>query len=151
MENSNSNEGFVSALYISREKGQPRDRISQGFFREDHGLEGDAWSGPGDRQVVILSKKARLSVEDDIRNGLCYPRFKETLQICGVLMNQLVEGSRLEIGDVLLEISRIGKSCFSECEIVQSGSICAMKKNALFARVLKEGIISEGDSVTLRD
>lgn len=139
----------VSALFISRGKGTPRERISQGIFRENHGLEGDAWSGPGDRQLVILSQEARQAVEQDSRNGLCFSHFHETLQIGGIPFERIEKGMRIKIGEVLIEVSRKGKSCFPDCEIVQSGAICDLRKNAVFARILQTGKISEGDPVHL--
>ncbi|OQY33194.1 MAG: hypothetical protein B6241_08820 [Spirochaetaceae bacterium 4572_59] len=149
MEKKDVKKGSVSAIFISRAKGTGRERISSGVFRENHGLEGDAWSGPGDRQVVILTQEVRQAVENDSRKGICFSRFKETLQIRGVPADLIEKGTRMSIGEVLIEVSRKGKSCFPDCEIVQSGSICAMKKNALFARILQTGQISEGDSVIL--
>ena len=142
-------EGFVSALYISRAKGEPREQIRQGRFLAGHGLEGDAWSGPGDRQVVILTRRARLDVEEDIRHGLCYPRFKETLQLDGLPAAAFPVGERFRAGEALLEVAARGKRCFAECEIVLAGAVCSMRKNAVFARVLETGVIAVGDAVVL--
>ncbi len=142
--------GYVSALYISKEKGHPREEIREGYFKENFGLEGDSWSGAGDRQVVILSRKRRLDVEDDIRNGLCFPRFKETLQVDGIPLEEYAPGTQFQAGEALLEIAGVGKRCFGECEVIQSGGeVCSLKKGAVFARVLKSGMIRKNDGVKI--
>ena len=143
--------GFVSAIYISTEKGSSRKEISCGDFKAGHGLEGDAWSGPGDRQVVILSRKRRLAVEEDIRNGLCYPKFMETLQIDGLLIETFSVGTRFQAGEAVMEISRVGKRCFKECEVVQSGAVCSLSRGAVFARVLQPGRVCRDDEVRILD
>ncbi len=143
--------GSVSALFISREKGQSRERIESGFFRQDHGLEGDSWSAPGERQVVLLSKERRDAVTEDSRVGLCYNRFHETLQFTGLPLEEAETGTRFRAGEALLEITRTGKRCFPECKIVRSGAVCPLKKGAVFARVLESGRIAAGDPVALEE
>jgi MOSC domain-containing protein YiiM len=139
--------GTVSAIYISRAKGQPREEIPRGQFLLNHGLDGDAWSGPGDRQVLMLTKKARQDVDADTRNGLCYSRFKETLQIEELPLENFPLGTQLRAGEAVFEIAEKGKRCFPECEIIRSGSRCALKRNAVFLRVLQSGSVSVGDPV----
>ena len=141
--------GFVSALFLSQEKGTPRQEISEGYFKSDHGLEGDAWSGPGDRQVVILSHRRRQDVLDDIRNGLCYSKFMETLQVAELALEECPVGTQFSAGEAVLEITRVGKRCFKECEVVQSGSFCSLRKGAVFARVLQSGKIRRDDRIKI--
>jgi len=50
---------------------------------------------------------------------------------------------------VLLEVTQIGKECHSHCEIFHRVGECIMPKEGIFAKVLKGGVISEGDKVTI--
>ena len=151
MENqSNMNRiAYVSALYISREKGKPRVQIEEGLFKKDHGLEGDVRSGAGGRQVVMLSRSVRMGVDNDSRRGLCFSRFKETLQIDGSVSETLFPGVKFKVGEAVLEITGKGKRCFPECEIVQSGAQCGLKSGVLFARVLQTGTVHRDDAVQI--
>ena len=54
----------------------------------------------------------------------------------------------IEIGDVELEITQIGKKCHgSGCAIFNEVGSCVMPKEGIFARVLKHGSIKAGDEV----
>jgi len=139
----------VTALYLCREKGVPRMDIEEGLFRTDHGLEGDCYSRPGDRQVTLLDARARRMTDEDTREGLCYARFRETLQLGGLSLKDLPAGTRIRAGEVLLEISAKGKRCFPECAILQTGVKCALAEGAAFARVLEGGRIRKGDPVEI--
>mgnify|MGYP002242381165 CR=1 FL=1 len=57
--------------------------------------------------------------------------------------------SRFAIGDVVLEMTQIGKECHNDCVIKQKTGECIMPREGVFARVLKGGEIHVGDEVTL--
>jgi len=139
----------ITALFLSSGRGTPRSEISEGFFKINHGLEGDSYSGPGDRQVTLFNLEIRKKVQQDTRDGLCFPRFQETLQISGILLSKLSVGTRLQIGETLLEISVLGKKCYPECSIRKENQVCDLPANAAFARVIAEGLIRKGDSVSI--
>jgi len=46
--------GRVEAICISERRGMPKTALPAARLRADHGIEGDAHSGPGHRQVSIL-------------------------------------------------------------------------------------------------
>ena len=58
-------------------------------------------------------------------------------------------GTKIDINGVLLEVTQIGKECHSHCEIFHRVGECIMPKEGIFAKVLKGGVISEGDKVTI--
>ena len=49
--------------------------------------------------------------------------------------------------DVILEITQIGKQCHNGCEIFKIMGDCIMPREGVFARVIKGGMISEGDEM----
>ena len=57
--------------------------------------------------------------------------------------------SRFAIGDVVLEMTQIGKECHNDCVIKQQTGECIMPREGVFARVLQGGEIHVGDEVTL--
>ncbi len=66
-------------------------------------------------------------------------------------MRLLPVGTRLRIGDVLLEITQIGKECHSHCNIFETMGDCIMPREGVFARVLRGGIVRTGDAIELCD
>lgn len=140
--------GHVSAIFIKKEKDSPRQEISEGEFKENYGLVGDVNSAEGPRQVCLLRKEDRDLVTADSRNGLCFGRFLETVQIEGIPLETLTKDNWFRIGDAILKVTVIGKKCWPDCEIIQSKSTCALPKAARFMGVLESGIIRVGDEVT---
>ena len=58
-------------------------------------------------------------------------------------------GTKLKCGDVVLELTQIGKECHSHCEIYKKMGECIMPREGVFARVLCGGTIEEGDEMEL--
>ena len=57
-------------------------------------------------------------------------------------------GTSLSVGEeVLLEVTQIGKECHTGCAISKKVGKCIMPKEGIFAKVIHEGIIREGDSI----
>ena len=73
--------------------------------------------------------------------------FGENLLISGIDFNAIEVGTCLKIGDVILEITQLGKSCHNHCAIYHQVGKCIMPTNGLFSRVLKGGTIQLNDSV----
>ena len=140
--------GHVSAIFIKKERKSPRQEITEGEFKENYGLVGDVNSCEGPRQVCLLRKEDRDLVTADSRNGLCFGRFLETVQIEGIPLETLTKDNWFRIGDAILKVTVIGKKCWPDCEIIQSKSTCALPKAARFMGVLESGIIRVGDEVT---
>ena len=55
-------------------------------------------------------------------------------------------GSRFRIGDVVLEMTQIGKECHNHCQIYQRMGECIMPKEGVFARVLQGGKNQKGQT-----
>ena len=75
--------------------------------------------------------------------------FGENLIIQGIDLRHLPVGTRLACGEVLLEVTQIGKQCHNGCEIFRLMGDCIMPREGIFAKVLRGGMISEGDEITV--
>ncbi len=135
--------GRLFHICISARKGIAKHAIAEGNFVFEHGLEGDAHAGDWHRQVSLL---AHLDIEFMRSKGLNLQpgAFGENLVIDGIDTDQLGIGSRLKIGDVLLELTQIGKTCHTRCAIYYSTGDCIMPRTGLFARVLEGGRLVPG-------
>ncbi len=142
--------GKVETILISRKKKTPRIEIDKGMFIRNFGLEGDAYSKEGeDRQVTILSLGGREQVVKDMRDGLCFRRFVETVRISGIVMDDLKPEIILRMGKALFEVTKYRKKCYPECEILKTRAACALVADARFLKVIQSGIVKTGDTVEI--
>ena len=58
-------------------------------------------------------------------------------------------GTRFKIGEVLLELTQIGKECHSHCEIYKKMGDCIMPREGVFTKVLHGGHIQKGDKIEM--
>jgi len=127
----------VLSIKLSIDKGN-RIEVKEGVLLENHGLEGDAYAKPGDREVCLMSKKTtdRLS---NYGEGLCIERFIETILID--LDSDLISvGDVLMLGEAEVLITKKGKRCFPECTLIKQK--CPLMTEALFGKVIKSGKIT---------
>ncbi|WP_243154224.1 MOSC domain-containing protein [Pseudoflavonifractor sp. 60] len=76
--------------------------------------------------------------------------FGENLVVTGFDFRFLPVGTLLRCGQVLLEITQIGKECYGHCEIFKKMGDCIMPREGVFARVLEPGTIDLGDEMILQ-
>ena len=135
----------ILSLNISKEKGTAKSPVPRLVLIADHGIEGDAHAGPGNRQVSLLADedidtmRARLST-------LAPGDFAENITTRGIDLPSLPLGTKLSIGDAVLEISQIGKECHSGCAIREKTGDCVMPRRGVFARVVEGGEITDEDT-----
>ena len=142
----------IIAVNISEKKGTVKKNVGKGFFRKDYGLVGDAHAGPGIRQVSLLANESheKMKKNPDLRHCLKFGDFGENLTTEGIVLHKLKIGTKLKIGDVLLEISKIGKECHYQCAIRKKIGRCIMPTEGIFAIVLSEGEIKVNDDIELQ-
>ena len=139
--------GKVIAVCISPEKGTQKTAVAEGNFIEDYGIEGDAHAGKWHRQVSLLSYdkiEAFRQRGARVENGA----FGENLVVEGIDFSALPVGTRLACGNVVLEITQIGKECHHGCAIFQQMGDCIMPREGVFAKVIRGGKICPGDEMT---
>ena len=108
--------GRIMAVNISEKKGTQKKNVHSAKIIEDWGLENDAHAGKWHRQVSLLSYE---KIEDFKAKGAPVDEgaFGENLIVQGIDLRQLPVGTQLQCGEVLLEVTQIGKKCHSGCEI----------------------------------
>ena len=138
----------VVAVCISKNKGERKTPVESVELREEHGIVGDAHAGDWHRQVSLLAQE---SIEKMRRLGLDVDSgdFAENITTRGIDLPSLPVGTRLTVGDVLMEVTQIGKECHTRCAIYHQAGDCVMPKEGIFVRVLKGGVLKEGDQISL--
>ena len=112
---------------MSAEKGTPKQNAGKAEFVEGLGLKGDAHAGSWHRQVSLLSHnkiEAFRARGAQVEDGA----FGENLVVEGVDFRSLPVGTLLECGEVVLEMTQIGKECHSHCAIYKVMGDCIMPR-----------------------
>ncbi len=137
----------VVAVNISEKKGTFKHPVDAGCLKVDHGIQGDAHAGNWHRQVSLLAqesvdKMTAMGVKD-----LTPGKFAENITTQGIDLVSLPVGSRLWVGEVLMEVTQIGKECHHHCQIYQQVGMCVMPTEGIFTKVIKEGTVKAGDEI----
>ncbi|WP_097026345.1 MOSC domain-containing protein [Clostridium peptidivorans] len=139
----------VISINISKEKGVIKTPIEKGFFKKDFGLEGDAHGGNWNRQVSLLAEESIDKMKELGLSELTPGVFAENITTEGIILYTLPIGTKLKIGEVIMEVTQIGKECHSGCQISKITGKCIMPKEGIFAKILEEGYIKAGDEISM--
>ena len=136
----------VVAVCISENKGERKTPVDAVELRENHGIVGDAHAGEWHRQVSLLAtesidKMRKLGLDVDSGD------FAENITTSGIDLVSLPVGSRMQVGETLLEVTQIGKECHTRCAIFYQAGDCVMPKEGIFVKVLSGGTIKPGDEI----
>ncbi len=132
--------GKVVAVCISDRTGIPKHAIDEGSLKVGWGIEGDAHAGEWHRQVSLLGIE---SIEKMQALGLkVHPgSFAENITTQGLTLYELPIGTRLRLGEALVEVTQIGKECHVRCAIFHAAGDCVMPREGIFVRVLEPGVV----------
>ncbi len=136
----------VVAVCISEQKGTQKHEVPEIVLKKEHGIVGDAHAGSWHRQVSLLGTESVDKVRavlPDIPHGA----FAENILTKGITLYTLPVGTKLRVGETLLEVTQIGKECHQGCAIRRLTGDCVMPREGIFAIVLEEGAIHAGDAV----
>lgn len=141
--------GEIVAVCTSLQKQTRKTNVKECVVKENHGLVGDAHSSSQThRQVSLLAQESI----DKMRNmGLdVHPGdFAENITTTGIKLVTIPIGTRIQLGDSILEVTQIGKECQNRCAIYQEAGDCIMPREGIFARVITGGKVKTGDKVRI--
>ena len=140
--------GKVIAVCTSERKGIQKHDVHTAHFSVDWGIDGDAHAGRWHRQVSLLSAD-KIEAFNQRGANVVPGAFGENLVVDGFDFRALPVGTLLRCGNVLLEMTQIGKECHSHCEIYKKMGECIMPHEGVFARVITPGTISVGDEMSI--
>ena len=127
----------VVAVCISEKKGTIKHPVESIDVKREHGILGDAHAGNWHRQISLLASESvdkMKAVFPNIPTGA----FAENILTEGIEVAALPIGTKLRIGEAVLEITQIGKECHKDCAIrkqVGDSKQCALYFYALWSGI----------------
>jgi MOSC domain-containing protein YiiM len=143
-------EGTVLAVCTSDRKGIRKHNVKQAELRPDWGIVGDAHAANWHRQISLLAWE---SIEKMRALGLKVAEgsFAENITTEGLNLVVLPVGTRLRLGEALVEVTQIGKVCHDRCAIYHQAGDCVMPREGIFVKVHEGGQVAVGDTIQVLD
>lgn len=142
--------GRVVSVNISDKRGVRKKPAGEVLLKADYGIDGDAHaSSKWHRQVSLLALESIRKMQAmglNVKPG----DFAENITTEGIDLPKLPIGTKMKIGDdIEAEVSQIGKVCHTRCEIYRQAGDCIMPKEGIFVKVIKGGMVKDGDEITI--
>ena len=137
--------GEVVAVCISGKRTEPKHDVGSGFLRAGFGLVGDSHAGTP-REVSLLAQESveRLPPRSGIST---FPGcFAENLLTRGLDLLSLPIGTRLKVGEAVIEVIQRGKPP-SEVHTYSYAGYSLLPTEGVFARVVRSGWVRAGDPI----
>ena len=139
----------ITSINLSPHKGTFKYPVEQAELKMDHGIVGDAHAGDWHRQISLLARESIDKMTALGLNDLVPGKFAENLTTEGIELFTLPVGTRLKLGECLVEVTQIGKECHQHCEIYKKVGQCIMPREGIFVKVLIPGVIRVGDEILM--
>ena len=134
----------VVSVNSSDVRGVRKIPIENAYFKAGFGMKNDGHaSSETHKQISLASVESynKLEIEEGLK--LTPGSFAENITTQGVILHELEIGTKLEIGEVVLEVTQIGKKKHS----VPFRTM--LPTEGIFAIVLKSGTIKKDDEIKL--
>ena len=138
----------VVSVNISERKGTIKKPVPEIRLKLRHGIVGDAHAGDWHRQVSLLAEES-VDTMRDLGLELEPGAFAENINTRGIELKTLPVGTRLSVGETVLEVTQIGKQCHSDCEIKRLTGKCVLPTEGIFAVDVREGAVRSGDRIEI--
>lgn len=137
----------VVSVNISDKKGVIKHPVDQ-IVLTKMGIDNDAHAGNWHRQISFLADESIQKFAKQSDREMAPGEFAENISTAGILWYTVNPFDLIKIGDVLMEVTQIGKKCHgNDCAIYREVGNCVMPKEGIFARVIEGGIVKPGMDV----
>jgi len=137
----------ISGINISEKKGTTKKPVNAVNINKS-GIIGDAHAGDWHRQISLLGRESIDSFMEKANRKIEPGEFAENIILEGIDFTTIKVSDRFQVNDVILEVTQIGKTCHGEgCPIFIAVGDCVMPREGVFAKVIQEGKIKNGDKV----
>ena len=149
--------GVLHSINVS-DGGVPKLQRPWARVRAD-GVEGDRqedrrYHGGPDRAVCLYSLDLIEALQGE-GHSIVPGSIGENLTLHGIDWSEVRQDARVEVGEVLLEVTRAASPCHKIAGAFQDGVFTRVSQKVhpgwsrFYARVLREGLVSTGDRIVL--
>lgn len=143
------NQGIISSISISKERGQLKKEIREARAIVGYGIESDGHAGDWGRQITCLNRASVEKVNREKGLQMGPGDFAENILIDNLDFSALKPGSRLAMGtDVILEVTQIGKEDHPSV-VSKTFGVSLLPYEGLFCKVISGGTMKKGDRVEI--
>jgi len=89
--------------------------------------------------ILLSDTKEKNTLFMESYNGICIAKFCENITISGSKIDDFNIGDEIVLGELVLKIEKVGKSCYNDCELFNKKGKCFLAKEVIFAKVVKAG------------
>ena len=139
----------VLAVCMSEKKGEVKKNVKVAFLEKNYGIVGDSSSGPGPMQVALLGIEDHKKLLRDAKIRL-KPKegmFREHILTKGLSLKRVKIGTKLLVGDSILEVTQIGSVQAEPEETLEEVGKSIMAEKGIYCVVIKEGYVKSGDRI----
>lgn len=137
----------IKSLNLSEKKGTIKMPVNTVEITET-GVENDAHAGLWHRQVSLLGVESLKKAEEQNSRTFNFGDFGENITTEGLELYKTNILDRFVSGNVILEVTQIGKKCHKGCEIMKISGNCIMPVEGIFCRVIQPGKLQVNDELT---
>lgn len=137
----------IKSLNLSEKKGTIKMPVNTVEITET-GVENDAHAGLWHRQVSLLGLESLKKAEEQNSRTFNFGDFGENITTEGLELYKTNILDRFVSGNVILEVTQIGKKCHKGCEIMKISGNCIMPVEGIFCRVIQPGKLQVNDELT---
>jgi molybdenum cofactor synthesis domain-containing protein len=134
----------IKSLNLSEKKGTVKTPVGSVEITET-GVKDDAHAGHWHRQVSLLGTESLKKAEEQNNRTFQYGDFGENITTEGLELYKANILDRFQAGNVILEVTQIGKKCHKGCEIMKISGNCIMPVEGIFCRVVQSGELRVND------
>jgi molybdenum cofactor synthesis domain-containing protein len=135
----------IESVNISKNKGTIKVPV-EAIHLDHNGIQDDAHAGPWHRQVSLLGRESIDKMRTVLGREIVCGEFAENITTEGYPLYQMNPLDRLISGNIILEVTQIGKKCHgNNCTIFKETGDCIMPKEGIFCRVISFGKLKAGD------
>jgi molybdopterin adenylyltransferase len=135
----------ILSVNISKVKGIKKEPVKS-IILDSNGIIEDAHSGNWHRQISMLGVESINKHNEKHNANVGFGEFAENITTEGMELYKATVGDRFVAGDLVLELTQIGKKCHGDsCAIFKESGDCVMPREGIFCKVIKGGELKEGD------
>jgi MOSC domain-containing protein YiiM len=139
--------GTVVRLYVSKADGQKREERETLSIEAD-GVWDDKFKGKDSQRSVLLVAQCSYEITKKSGVSISAGELGENI-LFDFNLYSFNNGTRLQVGDVVVEITQKSSLCRSLSKISSKLPMLLRDKRGMFAKAINPGTIKRGDSVCL--